>query len=285
MKKHFLFLTLFAISCSQPETEQKTINKVTARKELSLAQYLNQLDPAATNAISQGTLYFKTHLSQSSPLNCDSSLVLLKNFSIQSAIAINESGLIPRIANEDGDISAEDRQKFKRIGLLIKYVDNEPYFIADPQYLFDACKNCLSVPMTEFMTEFIIENREMKQRDEFLDLSAEELKRRILFWEKFLTDYPDFILDEEAHITYGFYFSQYVTGSKTAKVFINTGYHLTINQQFKSSYELLMKQHPGLQTTSFISSYYQFLKENDWTYNKRVEHYLDSVVIPFSVNQ
>lgn len=282
----FIFFILFLFSCGTNSADEKTTAKKSPEKktetEKDLKAFLATLDLSQVNSISQAILHYKTKIKPNGTLTCDSSFVQIRNFAIQSAIEINESGLIPKIVDENGKVTTEDVAKFKKLGLIVRYADQEPYFVTDAAYLLKEFETCLSPVMNQFMQEFVLEDEEMRDKNDLLDLSAEILERRVLFWDNFMSKNSSFILSEEASITYGFFLSQYLGGSKTSSAFIPVKNELVLNEQFKNSYQSLLKKHAATETGKYIGIYYSTLSSSDFKWNAAVESFLTTSTLPFS---
>lgn len=247
----------------------------------ALQEFLEDLELNALNATSQAILYYNTELKHQSAQNCDSAFVRIKNFAILSAIAINESGKIKEFIDEEGNVSESDLSKLKKLGLLVSYVDNEPYFVSDPSYLKKSFSYCISSSMLQFMEEFELELKELNSKKELLFLNATELKRRIIFWDQFISKNPDFILLEEAHATYGLYFSQYIGGSKEGSSFEEKKDGLFLKDDFRKSYEQFIQESSGSASGKFIKRYYEELKERNFRYDSGIESFLSTSILPF----
>lgn len=286
MKKILLSIPfILLIACHSEHKEKDKPKKVlqnnsgeVSNPEKDLYTAIQSIDKRRPDAISQAVLTYKNSKTHNSPLSCDRDLVVLKNFAISAAIALNESGYINNLTLENGKIRLADERKFNRLGYLVSYVDGEAYFVASPSYLLENMQACLSGPMMEFMHEFDLEARNNAVQGEALNISLDELERRLLFWENFLLENPEFILRDEANTTYHFFLSLYMTGTGTSRAFSPD--QLQFNPEYKKSYERILKK-TASPTADFIKGYYHVLKENNFFYSTKVDEYINTVKSPF----
>lgn len=281
MRKLILLFLVCACQAEQSPKEPDPINAIEENKPAppGLSTIIAITDTRKPDAISQAVLQYRINTSMNSPLHCDNDLVILKAFAIRAAHDINQTGFLDTMIREDGRISPGDERKLNRLGYMVNYVEGEPYLSASPGYLLESLRPCLSAGMILFLEEFEKEARQTATQGEQLQISVDELLRRVLFWEDFMNEYPNFVLKEEAKTTYHFFLSLYMTGTGTSRAFDARTLHF--NPEFRMSYERFMKSNANSPTAQFIGDYYRVLKQNNFYYSSEVENYYSGVQSPY----
>jgi hypothetical protein len=283
MRYLFILIALTIFSCNSPaEPEKEKIPSATVKTKPAsdLENYLDTLNSFRVESISQGVLFYQQNYGEQQSV-CDSQLVILKNFALHCAENLNSVNAIADFIAEDGTISDEEENKFKKLGLLVGWAEGSPYFIVDAGYLRKHLGKCISAPMNRFMEEFEVENENVPVEDGGLVIEMNELQRRLLFWERFIEENTGFILEDEARVTYNFYLAIYMTGIDNTPAFDNQS--MKLDEKYKTSFTSMIKSDPQSKTVTMIREYYSILAENDFMLNKEVEDYLMTVGSPYPV--
>jgi hypothetical protein len=272
-------------SCSQKETPKTAPKNDTVAIEQPKVIYygdeLQQIDAAHPSAINQAIQLYKTNYAGSTEGYCDAYLADLKNFAVGSALKLGEAGVLDTLnKDKNGKISPEDERKFNRLGYLIRYTDNVPYFVSDPAFLLKNFEPCVSPAMKIFMEEFAKETEKQALSGDELAIEVTELQRRVLFWEDFLLTYPEFLLIDECNATYHFFLSLYMTGTGKSRAFI--GDELHFNPEYKASYEVVIQNRKNTPTSRFIKDYYDVLKSSNFKMSMDVQDFVDNIKSPFA---
>ncbi|MBU8892865.1 MAG: hypothetical protein KOO66_08795 [Bacteroidales bacterium] len=289
----YLFLVLAVFGCKESskqveetvvsksvksETENQVIEK---EVQTNLDEYISLLDSLNVYDISSIKIlknYFINNLFVSNEL-ADSAYYLFLEFFYTSQNNLTDSleakypNLIEKLYRHE-----EDSEVREFLGLLddcgLDLFSTEGYFYVDvqPDFFYETFKDNSSPSLKTFLQ---LRDRELKNafsEDAMLLISFNDLADRIYNWEKYLNDYPDTKLNNEANYFLDIYLETLLTGMDNTRLFDRESRILM--PEVKQSYESYIKNHADSKSGMIIQEYYQILKRNQFEYSDSIDYIL-----------
>ncbi|MFC2104689.1 hypothetical protein ACFLS4_04975 [Bacteroidota bacterium] len=172
----------------------------------------------------------------------------------------------------------EDSEVREFLGLLddcgLDLFMTEGYFYVDvqPDFFYEIFKDNSSPSVKTFLQ---LRDRELKNtfsEDAMLLISFNELADRIYNWEKYLNDYPDTKLKNEANYFLKIYRETFLTGMDNTRLFDRESRILL--PEVKQSYESYIENHADTKSGMIIQEYYEILKRNQFEYSDSIDYIL-----------
>lgn len=156
-------------------------------------------------------------------------------------------------------------------------LQSEGFFYVDQRY--DYFKSIFSEHASSEMKEYLeIRSKELKEgfsEDAGLLITFEQLYDRVVVWEKFLADNPEFILNEEVKGMLSMYLSTLMTGMDNSPAFdYETGKLLT---ELQFIYSKAIQKNDNRNSTKVLRKYFDHLKANGFVQPLDMDAFLDSI--------
>jgi len=209
----------------------------------------------------------------------DSIYLLFNNKYYQVVNRINESfdqkygNMVEQI---DNNANSSELKEFKHnlaaCGLDVYVSEGMHYLDAQPDYFLNKFSDRVSAGVFEFLK---IRSHELKQGfsdDAAMLISFEELYQRVIRWERFINEYPNSILSQEANSFYKIYLEVLLTGMDNSRVFDLE--NNTINPEVKSLYERIKDDKKETRTKGIIAAYYSLLERHGFRENDSINEFL-----------
>lgn len=142
--------------------------------------------------------------------------------------------------------------------------------IADPKFILNNFSGLISQGLRLYITK-VIEEIDTAGKIETQAISPVEIANRLLWWEKFINDNPDFFLIDDCLSTYDGYIYTLMQGTNNNPAFNPDNHQL--NEEFKKAYEKIINRHKGTRAAEIITQYYNILKKNNFTNSKEAAKY------------
>lgn len=163
-------------------------------------------------------------------------------------------------------LNDQSTREFKKCldlcGLSLLSSEGSYYVDEKDDYYYDLFKGKVTPALNEYLK---IRNKEIKQGysdDADLLIGFDDLYERVVTWEDFMTQYPDFFLLKDAEFNYTSYLSTLITGTDNSETFDSETQNLYPG--IKRLYEKIISHNDGKKSTKVISDYYELLKRNDF---------------------
>lgn len=285
----YLFLVLTVFSCKNSsnnpdETVIETKEEVKViPKEIqsnldeysSLIDSLNAFDISSIKVLKN---YVINKLCVSDELS-DSAYNMFLEFFYTSANNLTDSletkypSLVEKFyRNETDSETREFHALLNECGLGLFMTEGNFYVDVQPDFFYETFKNNTSPSLKTFLQ---LRDRELKNaflEDAMLLISFNNLADRIYNWEKYLNDYPDTKLINEANYFLEIYLETYLTGMDNTKLFDRESRILV--PEVKQSYESYIKNHADTKSGMIIQEYYEILKRNQFEYSDSIDYIL-----------
>ncbi|RLA79675.1 MAG: hypothetical protein DRG78_12470 [Epsilonproteobacteria bacterium] len=178
--------------------------------------------------------------------------------------------------NEKYPISAKREKRYKvklsKVGLIIYQSEGMYYVEADNTWFLNEFGDSLPSEWKKFLIQSDYEAKNYFAEDGVLQVSLEELRKRIVFWENFLNDYPDFSEINEAKESLSSYLLFYLSGLYSS---INFAHTPISSADIGKSYENFIKQNSKSKYYDIVKSQYTIIKNNAFNIDQKISKKLD----------
>jgi len=179
--------------------------------------------------------------------------------------------------NEKYPLSAQKEKKykaeFKKIGLRLDQSEGTYYVEADSAWFLKEFTSSLSDEWKKFLEQSSHEKKNRFMGDDAVMISWEDLEKRVIFWEKFLNDHPDFVKKSTVSDTLLLYSATYLKGSGNSPIYDWDTKKL--KSDIRKSYENFLKQNTQSKYHDIVKSQYTILKDNAFKIDKKTSKKLD----------
>jgi hypothetical protein len=289
----YLFLVLAVFGCKEsskqveetavsesvkPETETQVIEK---EVQTNLDEYNSLLDSLNVYDISSIKVlknYVINKLYVSDEL-ADSAYYLFLEFCYTSSKNLTDSletkypNLIEKLYRHEEDSEVREfLGLLNDCGLDLFSAEGNFYVDVQPDFFYETFKNNSS---PSFKTFIELRNRDLKNafsENAMLLISFNNLADRIYNWDKYLNDYPDTKLINEANYFLKIYLETYLSGMDNTRLFDRESRILV--PEVKQSYESYIKNHADTKSGMIIQEYYEILKRNQFEYSDSMDYIL-----------
>jgi len=199
----------------------------------------------------------------------DSTYIIFNYIFYTAVNAFNDSlelkypDILEKIEKGINDQSTKEFKKCLDVcGLSLLNSEGSYYVDEKDDYYYDLFKGKVSTALNEYLK---IRNKEIIQgysEDADLLIGFDDLYERVVTWENFIIQYPDFFLLKDAEFNYTSYLSTLITGTDNSQTFDSETQHLFPG--IKRLYERIISHKDGKKSTKVISDYFELLKENDF---------------------
>jgi hypothetical protein len=157
-------------------------------------------------------------------------------------------------------------------GWTVKVSEGDYYLGELPNWFATEFKEILTPAYWEY---FRLRSQEIKEgfsEDAGLLISWEQLRKRIITWENFLNQYPDFVERLNIQPYLAAYLSTYLGGIDNSTIYdLN---NLALKQEVKTSYENFIKQDKDSKYHHIVQEYYAMLKKHGFIVPKNYAAFL-----------
>jgi len=179
--------------------------------------------------------------------------------------------------NEKYPLSAQKEKKyraeFKKIGLRLDQSEGMYYVEADSAWFLKEFTSSLSDEWKKFLEQSSHEKKNRFMGDDAVMISWEDLEKRVIFWEKFLNDHPDFVKKSTVSDTLLLYSATYLKGSGNSPIYDWDTKKL--KSDIRKSYENFLKQNTQSKYFEIVKSQYNIIKEHAFVIDDKVSKKLD----------
>jgi hypothetical protein len=156
-------------------------------------------------------------------------------------------------------------------GLHIYQDTGHYYLYIEPDFLLKQFRSYVLSATQEYLKEDSVNDREGFTYDMALTISWKRLGERVIFWDKFLKKYPDFIRKYAAKDALCLYLMVFLRGTDNTRPFDY------IDEVRKVYEEYINDYYPEFASAVLIHKYYEVLQRNDFEENDEVMSFLKQI--------
>ncbi|WP_415405832.1 hypothetical protein ACLHDG_08690 [Sulfurovum sp. CS9] len=237
-------------------------------------QYVDKLDKSKIESVNRLKDNYKKTISKQSP-QCRSMLFgSFRHYYDQMTQAHITS--VEEKLNEKYPLSPKEEKRYKteleKVGLRLDQSEGMYYVEADSAWFLKEFGAGLTDAWTKYFKQWNYETINYFSEDGVMLISFEELRKRVVFWESFLNDYPDFPEGNNVHETLSNYLSFYLSGLYSTLNFS----HIPISStDIRKSYENFLKLNTQSKYYEVVKSQYNIIKDNAFVIDEKVSKKLD----------
>jgi len=240
---------------------------------LHYQRYLNDLDRKEAENISAATSKFKELFKPGEQSYCDSAYFLFNVFYAQVNDAINDlhfnqatpdyDSLIMNFENQTVRLSkklTDYNDKLKSNSFEMSATEGMTFIKQDRDFVNANFYSFLTPVMTTFLEQVNRENKEGFWDDGGLVVEPQTLIDRIVWWENFERENPNFLF-RSAPATIKMYTSSVITGEDNTPLFWEENGPLDV--YYTTAYDYLFEKYPHSRASKLLKPYYTSLVEHD----------------------
>lgn len=277
-----LSIFLFS-SCNKKSNDSKSLKDSTNHfndtilglqenpKLVTFRTFVDQLDSSDVNSVSKTVEQFKTVFVNERTGLCDTAFVVFQQLLDTLELKLNQ-----KLQDDTTDYSPlfkgtkvpSKMMKFQQNlflnGFRLTDVDEMFYIQQYRPYIMQQIGYMLSDTMKVYLNEIDTENREGFSQDEAINISSQQLVDRTLWYENFIRNNPKFVFINNCQTYKKAYLTYLISGYGKTKLFEDAN-KAELSPFFTEAYNYLFKTYPQSETASLILSYYEALKQKQFT--------------------
>lgn len=236
-------------------------------KIIEFRAFVNQLDSMDAASAVKASEQFKALFANQSTGLCDTAFVIFQHLMDTLELNLNE-----KLRNDTTDYSVlftgepvskkikDFQMSLQRNGFKFSSLDGMYYIEQYRPFIIQNLSFMLSEPMKLYLSEIETENREGFSQDEAIVIPPQYLVNRVLWYENFIKSNPEFVFLNNCNTYKKAYLSYLICGYGKTTLYSNTGTG-ELSPYFTEGYDYLLKTYPNSETASYISPYYDALKQ------------------------
>jgi hypothetical protein len=157
------------------------------------------------------------------------------------------------------------QDSIQQIGFIVATSEGSIYLEKNADFL-NKFSPYLSKRMNLFLSKYNVENNEPIAEDGALIITMREHIKRMLFWEKFKNNNPDFELPEYAENQFEMYLFYLMFGMDNTPIY-NWNDSFKIRTELIDTFNTISTDYPDTRATKMINEYLKYLEEKDFKYD------------------
>jgi len=231
--------------------------------------FVDQLDSADVTSATKAVEKYKQIFTGQPAQLCDSGFVVfqaLYDSLEQNLSAMHQNDTTnyePLLYNDQASVSKSLKDYRKNLQLNgfkisatggVTYIEQDRTFVARSFYSF------VTPVMKDYLTELQKENKEGFAIDGAITISPRQLVDRIIWYEKFIPQNPDFVFAENCKSYQKAYLTYLLSGYENTQLYADEETK-DLSDFYVNAYDYLISKFPDSQTTQTIAPYYEALKQ------------------------
>ena len=165
----------------------------------------------------------------------------------------------------------EFRDSVKQMGFIVAMTEGSIYLDKDPDFL-KQFSPYLSKRMNVFLEEYRDDINNPFMVDNSIIISFKELIRRMIFWENFSKDQPDFELPEYAYNEFEKYVFYLMLGTGNTPIH-DWGNPMKVRIEILETYNSVIKQYPNSKASEYLKDFLKYLEQKKFIYDNSFHQY------------
>jgi hypothetical protein len=167
------------------------------------------------------------------------------------------------------------RAELKQVGWELYEIEGYYYIGENGAWFLDRYRRILTKPWIQYFNQRKLEIRQKFSEDAALLISWEALRKRIAFWEEFLTQNPSFPLKDEINSYLDTYIRTFLTGMDNSQITVDYNNN-ALRKEVKTAYETYPKKDKSSRYHKIVGGYYEILKRSGFVVTEELADYLDA---------
>lgn len=291
---------LLLAACSSPSEDKPSGEKkieikekdpVQARDLLEeYADYLGSLDSISEKSVSLATEKYVELFGESDPKLCDSAFVefhklyekLERVLNTDAYVGYSWDDDLPCISyDEEGNELPKDKRlaalekRLKKYGFRVECWEGYPGIAGERAYIATHFYAYVSPEMKAFLEGLRKERDDLLSVDAGISVTEEEYTDRLIWWENFNREHPDFILSKRSQSIQRYLFTYFILGmDNTPSIDYlsddNGVERMVLDEYFVQAYDYLNKKYPNSESNKLVKPYKMTVLKNDQTKRERL---------------
>jgi hypothetical protein len=275
-------LFLFSQCSNKTTTTENTIAQIVTAEDYS--KHLDSLGSSVKSSLDGLELFQKSFVKEN-PEENDKALRAYIEFqnkligSVEQELFDNGDlyEKLNTLFGEDSSLRDKDAVAYEtelnRSGLQLSYAEGSVFLDSNPERFLEYFGPYLTESTKEFLEHYAIEQKETYSEDAGLIIPVQELSNRLIFWDTFLSKYPDHLFVDHAEDYYKTFLRTLLTGLDNTMAYDNTT--LEWSKEFLEVYKSVIVNHPTTKSAQVLSRYLELLATSDFKYNDKVQEFID----------
>lgn len=291
MKQTFFIAgTILLVACSSQSAEQpseevkaeiKKKDPVEVRNLLKeYIEYLAALDSTSEKSVSQAAEKYMELFGESDQKLCDSAFVEFHQLYektegiLNTTVYTGNEDLPCTTYDEEGKELPKDKRlialekRLQKHGFRVECWEGYPGIAGERAYIAKHFYKYVSPEMKTFLEGLRKERDHLLGVDAGISVTEEEYVNRLVWWENFNKEHPDFILSKRAKAIQRYLFTYFLLGMDNTPA-INyltddTGVEkIELDSYFVKAYDYLNKKYPNSESNALVKPYRMTILKND----------------------
>lgn len=274
-----VLLSLAALSASVPSITVAAEQKAGEDPQAEATAYresLSALDPSDLGSVQEALRQFRDRFDNQPVKERDAAFLAFRVF--YYGVEDKQSRLL--WGRESEEIENDDALKASlgESGFRLVTTEGDWYVRERPDFLYEEFSERVSEALRVFLQLRMRELREGLGGDATLNISFEDLGDRVLAWERYLAQYPDSPLRDEANFFYPSYWYLLLTGTDNTPVHDqereNGEIVRRLRPHIRKVYREYAEKNAGTKTGMILKEYYSLLEKNDFQWSDEIRAFL-----------
>lgn len=157
-------------------------------------------------------------------------------------------------------------------GIMVILTEGSAYLEPNIRFLLESFKPYLSETMQSFLKLRIIDTENPAAKDAAIVIPFNELAERIVSWEKFIIQNPEFVSIDEAKEIYNNYIYFYLTGLDNTSIYSYE--NKTLKEEVKQNYMEFIEKYPETKSGAIVKEYLKILERSNFKEGSKADKFL-----------
>src|SRR6266480_168720 len=242
-----------------------------------LKQTAEKLDSAKIESVLKLASEFEKSAKGQTP-QCTETLFIEFRVLYYKALSEYEKAAVKTLNNSypmEPKTEQKRKAELKQVGWELYESEGYYYIGENGSWLLDRFRHVLTNPWIQYFNQRKLEIRQRFSEDAALLISWESLRRRMAFWEEFLTQHPSFPLKDEINSYLDTYIRTFLTGLDNSQITVDYN-NKALRKEVKNAYETYLNKDKSSRYYKIVGGYYEILKRSGFVVTEDLANYLNA---------